>query len=65
MITAALLQPDGKVLVVGSVRTPAFHAEVYDPATGHLDRTRLCRPDRIGFKVETLLSDGTVLMTDR
>ena len=31
---AAFLQPDGKVLVVGSVPDTIFHAEVYDPATG-------------------------------
>ncbi len=70
-LTAALLQPDGKVLVVGSLVPKGFpsriHAEVYDPATGTW--TALAQPTGSngsnGFKdIEALLSDGTVLMTD-
>jgi hypothetical protein len=70
-LTAALLQPDGKVLVVGSLAYWTFparlHAEVYDPATGTW--TALAQPTGSngsnGFnKIEALLSDGTVLMTD-
>jgi Kelch motif protein len=70
-LTAALLQPDGKVLVVGSLFPKGFparmHAEVYDPATGTW--TALAQPTGSngsnGFKdIEALLSDGTVLMTD-
>jgi hypothetical protein len=67
-ITAAFLQPDGTVLVVGSLVYYTFpariHAEVYDPATGTW--TALAQPTGSnGFmKIEALLSDGTVLMTD-
>jgi N-acetylneuraminic acid mutarotase len=55
--TAAFLQPDGKVLVVG----PGSHADVYDPATG----TWTALPVRpgIGYSAATLLSDGAVLVT--
>jgi len=67
-LTAALLQPDGKVLVVGSLRyhtLPALiHAEAYDPATGTW--TALAQPtgsNRFN-KIGAMLSDGTVLMTD-
>ena len=70
-LTAAVLQPDGKVLVVGSLAYWTFpariHAEVYDPATGSW--TALAQPTGSngsnGFKdIAALLSDGTVLMTD-
>ena len=58
---AAFLQPDGKVLVVGSAFGPVFHAEVYDPATG----TWTALPVRPGirYRTATLLSDGAVLVT--
>ncbi|HEU5203763.1 MAG TPA: kelch repeat-containing protein [Candidatus Limnocylindrales bacterium] len=54
--TAAFLQPDGKVLVVGS-----RSAEVYDPATG----TWTALPSRpgINYNDAMLLSDGTVRVT--
>jgi hypothetical protein len=55
--TAAFLQPDGKVLVVGLYS----HAEVYDPATGSWTELPV-RPD-IRLRAATLLSDGAVLMT--
>ena len=67
-IMAALLQPDGTVLVVGSLAYHTFpariHAEVYDPATGTW--TALAQPTGSnGFnRIEALLTDGTVLMTD-
>jgi hypothetical protein len=70
-LTATLLQPDGKVLVVGSLvywRFPArIHAEVYDPATGTW--TALAQPTGSngsnGFNdIAALLSDGTVLMVN-
>jgi hypothetical protein len=56
MPIAAFLQPDGKVLVVGSTS-----AEVYDPATD----TWTAQPVRpgTGYNTATLLSDGTVLVT--
>ena len=56
MPMAAFLQPDGKVLVVGST-----NAEVYDPATD----TWTALPVRpgTGYNTATLLSDGTVLVT--
>jgi hypothetical protein len=56
MPTAAFLQPDGNVLVVGS-----SHAEVYDPVTGTW--TALPYRPGIGYNTATLLSDGTVLLT--
>lgn len=58
--TAAFLQPDGKVLVVGSAG-PEFHAEMYDPATGTWT-TLPVRPG-IRYRAATLLSDGAVLVT--
>ena len=58
MPRAAFLQPDGKVLVVGST---TIHAEVYDPATGTW--TALSVRPGIGYNAATLLSDGTVLVT--
>jgi hypothetical protein len=59
--TAAFLRPDGKVLVVGSVRDTIPHAEVYDPATG----TWTAFPGRPGilYSTATLLLDGAVLVT--
>ena len=63
-ITATLL-PDGKVLVVGSsFREPPTPPEVYDPATGTW--TVLGDPAGPGtsYPSATLLSDGTVLLTD-
>ncbi len=56
MLRAAILQPDGKVLVVGSAS-----AEVYDPATGTWTALPV-RPGS-GFDTATLLSNGTVLVT--
>jgi Kelch motif len=55
-VEAAFLQPDGKVLVVGS-----RSAEVYDPATG----TWTALPGRPGihYTDAMLLSDGTMLVT--
>jgi WD40 repeat protein len=58
---AAFPQPDGKVLVVGSVRGPNSHAEVYDPATGTW--TELPVGSGIRYSAATLLSDGAVLVT--
>ena len=57
---AAFLQPDGKVLVLGSASGPSFHAEVYDPATG----TWTELPVRAGIRygTATQLSDGAVLV---
>ena len=54
--TTAFVQPDGKVLVVGS-----HSAEVYDPATGTW--TELPVRPGIRFGAATLLSDGSVLVT--
>jgi hypothetical protein len=54
--TAAFLQPDGKVLVVGS-----RSAEVYDPATGTW--TALSSRPGINYNHAVLLSDGTVQVT--
>jgi hypothetical protein len=55
--TAAYLQPDGTVLVVG----PGSQAEVYDPSTA----TWTALPVRSGIQYDaaTLLSDGAVLVT--
>ena len=68
--TAAFLQPDGKVLVVGprAIKGNAgepdisyFHAEVYDQATGTW--TELPVRPGIRYSAATLLSDGAVLVT--
>jgi len=62
---AAFLQPDGKVLVVGSTYLPTSSVvsavEVYDPATGTW--TALPVGPGIGYTHASLLSDGTVLLT--
>ena len=62
---AAFLQPDGKVLVVGSTYLPTSSVvsavEVYDPATGTW--TALPVGAGIGYTHASLLSDGTVLLT--
>ena len=62
---AAILQPDGKVLVVGSTFSPTSSVisavEVYDPATDTW--TALPVGPGIGYKDASLLSDGTVLLT--
>jgi hypothetical protein len=55
--TAAFLQPDGKVLVVG----PGSRAEVYDPASGTWTALRVS--SGIQYDAATLLSNGTVLVT--
>jgi len=59
--TAAFLQPDGRVLVVGSVVGPDSHAEVYDPATGTW--TELPARPGIRYRAATLLAAGAVLVT--
>jgi hypothetical protein len=64
MLRAALLQPDGKVLVVGSTFSPTSSVisavEVYDPASD----TWTALPVRPGIEYDdaTLLSDGAVLL---
>jgi hypothetical protein len=58
---AAFLQPDGKVLVVGSAFGPSFHAEVYDPAIGTW--TELPVRPGVRYRTAAVLSDGAVLVT--
>jgi hypothetical protein len=58
--SAAFLQPDGKVLVLGSAYGDSFHAEVYDPAGGTWTE-RAVRPG-LRYQAATPLSDGTVLV---
>lgn len=62
---AAILQPDGKVVVVGSTFSPTSSVisavEVYDPATDTW--TPLSVRPGIDYNAATLLSDGTVLVT--
>ena len=56
----AFLQPDGKVLVVGSSRGEPRSAELFDPATRAWTATG-SRPSSI-TETATLMSDGTMLL---
>jgi hypothetical protein len=61
----SILQPDGRVLVIGTTFSPGssvFSAvDVYDPATGTW--TALSVEPGVRYDTATLLSDGTVLVT--
>jgi hypothetical protein len=59
---AAFVLPNGQALVEGSSRGEPWSAELYDPATGAW--TELAKPTEFGSP-KALLSDGTILMTDR